>query len=67
MQVDTRGFHGPNLPAIISQRHAVPFRTNADRVPRLMQNIHRHFLGSTTQSQQQEEERVMGRVPEGHS
>lgn len=67
MPVDTRGFHGPNLPVIISQRHAVPFRTNADRVPRLMQNTQQHFLGSLTESQKQEEEMEMGRVLEGHS
>lgn len=58
---------GPNLPITISQKHAVPFRMNTDRVPRLMQKIHRHFLGSTNESQKQEEEILMGRVFEGHA
>lgn len=32
-----------------------------------MQKIHEHFLGSTNESQKQEEEILMGRVFEGHA
>lgn len=32
-----------------------------------MQKAHKHFLGSTTESQKQEEDILMGEVFEGHS
>ena len=36
-----------NPPISISQRYAGPFRLNANRVPRLIQKPHQHFLDST--------------------
>ena len=36
-----------NPPISTSQRYAGPFRLNANRVPRLMEKLHQHFLDST--------------------
>lgn len=67
MPTDTQASTGPNLPITTSQRHAVPFGMNADRVPRLIQKIHQCFPGGTTESQKQEEGILMEGILQGHS
>ena len=41
---DTQVSMSSNPPISTSQRYAGPFRLNANRVPRLMEKLHQHFL-----------------------